>query len=155
MPLNPSLKSDVETGIDDAADPGEEAPLDENEAPSEETEGYDASRDARTGRPPNLLEAQRLAREHQIERVEGQTEDSLDTEEEGSGVVEQSGSHEPVAEELQAPGRMTSPKAVEEEKAAVDALVEEGVSRERAEELVNLHGANWETLKAAAFAGDA
>jgi hypothetical protein len=46
---------------------------------------------------------------------------------------------------------MTSPHTDENEKAAVDALVQEGVTREQSEELVEAHGTNWETLKAAAF----
>ena len=33
----------------------------------------------------------------------------------------------------------------------MDALVEKGLAREQAEELVKAHGSNWETLKAAAF----
>jgi spore coat polysaccharide biosynthesis protein SpsF (cytidylyltransferase family) len=47
---------------------------------------------------------------------------------------------------------MTPVKPNEDEKAAIDALVQEGVTREYAEELVQTHGTNWETLKAAAFA---
>jgi hypothetical protein len=42
--------------------------------------------------------------------------------------------------EGQAPARMTSAKSDETEMAAVDALVAEGVARERAEELVAIHG---------------
>lgn len=182
MPLNP--KSDVETGIEQLeadrtvaltgvypADPGET--LSENEVPADneaelsrseragidgltpsnkDTEIYDASRDPRTGRPPNPLEAQRLAREHERNRSEGQAEDSSDHPE----ATEDSAGDADVedASEFQAPARMTSPKAGDDEKAVVDALVEEGVSRERAEELVAVHGPNWEALKAAAFAGD-
>ena len=54
----------------------------------------------------------------------------------------------------QAPARITPPPEDKNEKAAVDALVGEGVTREYAEELVEAHGTNWETLKAAAFAKD-
>jgi hypothetical protein len=43
--------------------------------------------------------------------------------------------------EGQSPARMTSPKSDEKEKQAIDALVAEGVARERAEELVAAHGA--------------
>ena len=126
---------------------------------------YDASRDPRTGRPPNPLEAQRLAREHELERVgRAQTpedvekiysddeapgpEDAQVPAEDGESDEEQ---QESALSREQAPARMTSPAGGEDDKAAADALVQEGITRERAEQLVEAHGADWETLKAAAW----
>jgi len=40
-----------------------------------QTEPYDATHDPRTGRPPNPLEAQHLARKHDRERLERENED--------------------------------------------------------------------------------
>jgi hypothetical protein len=99
---------------------------------SGEPQSYDATRDPRTGRPPNPLEAQKLAREHEAERLRNNPPDTT-------------------VPEWQEPARMTSPKTDDDDMAAVDALVEEGLAREQAEELVKAHGSNWETLKTAAF----
>lgn len=106
-------------------------------------ENYDATRDPRTGRPPDPAEAQRLAREHQNNRMEGQVgEDPLNEEADPPGI------------EGRQPARMASPQADDSEQEAIEALVEEGVNRERAEELVTAHGANLATLKGIAFAQD-
>jgi hypothetical protein len=135
-------------------------PLDESREP------YDASLDPRTGRPPNPLEAQRLAREHEIERVKnaqtpeevteayqnGDSAGSDDGDVAEPNLTEDEDADASALSDGQAPARMTAPKMDEDEKAAVDALIQEGVTRERAEALVQEHGANWETLKAAAFA---
>lgn len=102
---------------------------------------YDATKDPRTGRPPDPLEAQRIAREHRESQRQEQV--SLITDADDSQEIES-----------QRPGRMTSPEPDHGEKEAIEALVQEGVTRERAEELVRTHGVNWETLKAAAFAQD-
>lgn len=51
----------------------------------------------------------------------------------------------------QAPARMKSPDRSEAERAAADALVQEGITREQAEQLVSSHGTDWETLKSAAW----
>jgi hypothetical protein len=132
----------------------------------ESSEPYDASLDPRTGRPPSPLEAQRLAREHQMERVKNaqtpeevteayQNDDSARSDDGAvaeSNLAEDEGAHASALSEMQAPARMIAPTMDEHEKAAVDALIQEGVTRERAEALVQEHGANWETLKAAAFA---
>ena len=99
---------------------------------SGEPQPYDATRDPRTGRPPNPLEAQKLAREHEAERLKNDTPDTT-------------------VPEWQEPARMTSPKTVVDDRTAVDALIEEGLAREQSEELVKAHGSNWETLKTAAF----
>jgi hypothetical protein len=123
-----------------------------------ETEPYDATRDPRTGRPPTPLEAQRLAREHERERLESENEGAPPAERQMPSAADFS--HEdieanaPPVPAWQEPARMVSPKADEDEKAAIDALVQEGVTREYAEELVEIHGTNWETLKAAAFEED-
>jgi hypothetical protein len=124
---------------------------------------YDASRDPRTGRPPNPLEAQRLARQHELERheqaqtpEEEMSSDENDAASGGTDSVDENGNSDedgqvsPLSQE-QAPARMTSPDGGEEEKAAVDALVQEGITREHAEELVDANGTDWETLKAAAW----
>jgi hypothetical protein len=138
---------------------GELTQVDESKKP------YDASLDPRTGRPPNPLEAQRLAREHEIERVKNaQTPDEVteayhddDSAARDDGDVAESNLEEDedtqasALSDVQAPARTTAPKMDENEKAAIDALIQEGVTRERAEALVEEHGANWETLKAAAF----
>lgn len=190
MPLNPSPKSDVQTGIDEleedrtigltrmqAADFGKEKPSERNEVPWEgdpassdeaseqtrseragidgltlsikESDGYDATRDARTGRPPNPLEAQRLAKESQTKQSDGDFEE--DETEFDDDPADDNGSENPSASEAQTPARMVPPKASDDEAAAVGALVKEGISREHAEELVEQHGVNWESLKAAAF----
>ena len=99
---------------------------------SGEKQAYDATRDPRTGRPPNPLEAQQLAREHEAARLKNNNPETT-------------------VPEWQEPARMTSPKTDEDDRSAVGALVEEGLAREQAEELVKAHGSNWETLKAAAF----
>src|SRR5688572_25350208 len=104
-------------------------------------EAYDASLDPRTGRPPNPLEAQRLAREHEQERQAGKQTS-------GDGESDDPTIGAPVE---QAPARMTSPRASDDEQAVVDALVEEGIAREEAERLVETHGGNLETLKAVAW----
>ncbi|MFZ5672219.1 MAG: hypothetical protein ACOZAM_04570 [Pseudomonadota bacterium] len=110
---------------------------------SNAADNYDATRDPRTGRPPEPAEAQKLAREHHENRANDQLdEDGLGEADGASGI------------EGQQPARMTSPEEDHSEKDAVDALVQEGFTRERAEELVSAHGVNWETLKAAAFAQD-
>ena len=54
----------------------------------------------------------------------------------------------------QAPARMASSHADEDENVAIDLLVQNGVTREYAEELVATHGTNWEALRAVAFAQD-
>jgi hypothetical protein len=51
----------------------------------------------------------------------------------------------------QSAARMTSPKRDPKEKEATDALVAEGVARERAERLVAAHGTDWEALKRVAW----
>lgn len=118
---------------------------------------YDASRDPRTGRPPNPLEAQRLAREHAEKQVEGNIDEDVPTETTTSSQEDLRDSERlersPVPGS-QAPARMASPTSTEDELAAIDALVLEGVAREQAENLVKTHGTNWETLKAAAFASE-
>jgi hypothetical protein len=61
------------------------------------------------------------------------------------------GSEGPLVPE-QAPARMISPDSSEDaEKTVIGALVQEGVTRERAEELVETHGTDWESLKAGAW----
>lgn len=120
--------------------------------PEKGGDSYDATRDPRTGRPPNPLEAQRLAREHQEARL-SQENDAGSPAEADMGVAEENA--EPPDSQVpagQAPGRMTAAKSDNEETAAIDALVQEGVTREYAEDLVQTHGTSWETLKAAAFA---
>jgi hypothetical protein len=125
---------------------------------------YDASLDPRTGRPPNPLEAQRLAREHEIERVKSaQTPDEVtelyqnnSADREHGNVSEPDPKDNEHAEasalsEEQAPARMKSPDGNEDERAAADALVQEGITREHAEQLVAAHGTDWETLKSAAW----
>jgi len=57
----------------------------------------------------------------------------------------------PALAEQQAPARMKSPDRSEAERAAADALVQEGITREQAEQLVSSHGTDWETLKSAAW----
>lgn len=134
------------------------APVNRKVEPDREAEPYDATRDPRTGRPPNPLEAQRLAREHEQERL---AQGTVETHGAETGIASASESvednDEPDASPVppgQAPARMAAPHLDKDEKAAVDALVQEGVTREYAEELVATHGTNWETLKAAAFAED-
>jgi hypothetical protein len=113
----------------------QETSEDEKPAPTNDfSQGYDATRDPRTGRPPSLLEAQRLAREREEDREQGAEPDS-------SSTLSEDRSPAP-----------TPPQWAEDEKAAADALVQEGISRERAERLIQAHGANLETLRAAAFA---
>jgi len=104
---------------------------------------YDASYDPRTGRPPTPLEAQKMAREHQAEHTKDQSAEERIEYTQNSPMIEG-----------QQPARMASPTADRSEEEAVEALLQEGVTRERAEELVSEHGTNWETLKAAAFAQD-
>ncbi|WP_119271471.1 hypothetical protein [Taklimakanibacter deserti] len=125
---------------------------------SREKEPYDATRDPRTGRPPNPLEAQRLARKHEQERLAEPNEDdtpigpqTASANDASHGDDELDRSPVPAG---QVPARMTSPTDSEDEKAAIDALVQKGVTREYAESLVETHGTKWETLKAAAFAKD-
>jgi len=126
---------------------------------------YDATRDPRTGRPPTPLEAQRLARDNELEQLrraqiaDEAADDDVDLEEaqEGSSTDETNniGTEEVEAGEAQRPARMTSPDRNEEEETAVDLLVQQqGITRERAEELVEQHGVNMETLKAAAWVDD-
>lgn len=69
-------------------------------------------------------------------------EDPLDEESDSSGIAGQQ------------PARMASPQADDSEQEAIEVLVEEGVTRERAEELVTVHGANLATLRRAALAQD-
>jgi hypothetical protein len=125
---------------------------------SREEEAYDATRDPRTGRPPNPLEAQRLARQHEQERLAEQNEEDTpmrpQTASANDAIHGDDELYRSPAPAGQAPARMTSPTARDDEKAAIDALVREGVTREYAESLVETHGTNWETLKAAAFAKD-
>ncbi|MBK1866995.1 hypothetical protein [Taklimakanibacter albus] len=104
---------------------------------------YDASYDPRTGRPPTPLEAQKMAREHQAEHTKDQSAEERIEYTQNSPMIEG-----------QQPACMASPTADRSEEEAVEALLQEGVTRERAEELVSEHGTNWETLKAAAFAQD-
>lgn len=99
----------------------------------EQPGSYDATQDPRTGPAPTPSQAQQLAQER--------TQPGSD-EEDGSVI------------EGQAPARMASPKMDENEKTAIDALVQEGVTRERAEALVEEHGPSWERLKAVAFPVD-
>jgi hypothetical protein len=115
---------------------------------------YDATRDPRTGRPPGPLEAQRLTREHATEQIKENDEGMSSVDQDGLSNEFAEPDRSPVPE-WQAPARMTSPKTGEDEKRAVGALMLEGVAREQAEELVKAHGTNWESLKAAARAGDA
>jgi hypothetical protein len=125
---------------------------------------YDATRDPRTGRPPTPLEAQRLARENELERLrQAQTPDEVaelyEDGHEGGGGEESDDTLSPEEPDELASGdesggaqgaaRMTSPDLSEEERTAVDDLVEQGVVRGRADELVKEHGANNEKLKAA------
>jgi hypothetical protein len=53
--------------------------------------------------------------------------------------------------EAQHPARMASPDLSEEERTAVDDLVEKGVARERAHELVKQHGVDMEILETASM----
>lgn len=55
----------------------------------------------------------------------------------------------------QAPARMAFSKSTSAEMAAVDHLVEHGVSHERANELVRVHGTQLDTLRAATWIDDA
>ncbi len=122
---------------------------------------YDATRDPRTGRPPNPLERERLAREAELEKlrlgsdINSQAEDSEDDEplehDESESITEvidaDSNEHSRV---------MTLPTVTEDMRHAVEDLVREGVSRERAEDLVKTQGSDSETLIAAVWAaGDA
>jgi hypothetical protein len=116
-----------------------------------ETEPYDATRDPRTGRPPNPLEAQHLARKHDRERLERENDNGSPAEPAAGSADNTSREVDPAA---QKPAGMASPTLAEDELAAVDALVREGVAREQAEGLVKPHGCNWETLKAAAFGAE-
>jgi hypothetical protein len=116
-----------------------------------ETEPYDATRDPRTGRPPSPLEAQHLARKHEKERLERENDDGSPAEPAAGSADNTSREVDPPA---QKPAGMASPTPAEDELAAVDALVREGVARQQAEGLVKAHGCNWETLKAAVFAAD-
>ena len=131
----------------DRADVGGLTSVEESKKP------YDASLDPRTGRPPNPLEAQRLAREHEAERGENAKAGSADHE--NGDVADpafQSGDAEASAlAHEQAPARMKSPARDEGERVAADALVQEGITREHAEQLVSAHGTDWETLKSAAW----
>jgi hypothetical protein len=102
---------------------------------------YDATRDPRTGRPPPPLEAQRVARKRRDE--EYSKGEASETSSESFKALEENG---------QQPARMVSLQTDEDEKSALDALVREGITRERAQALVSAHGTNLETLKAAAFA---
>ena len=102
-------------------------------------QGYDATRDPRTGRPPSLLEARRLGR--QTDEDEADLQSSFNDEQETESTLPDD----------QRPARMASP---EDEDDPTDALIKLGVSREQAAELIDAHGTNLETLKAAAFVGD-
>jgi hypothetical protein len=146
----------------DRAGNGGLAPVEKSKKP------YDASLDPRTGRPPNPLEAQRLAREHEIERVKSaqtpdevtelyQNDDSADVEHGDVAEADLEDSERTGASALseeQAPARMKSPERNVDERAAADALVQEGITREYAEQLVAAHGTDWETLKSAAWPED-
>jgi len=107
------------------------------------SDNYDASRDPRTGRPPDPLEAQRMAREHQADRKKDESAEERIENADNSSMIEG-----------QQPARMASPTVDHSEEEAVEALLQEGVTPERAEELVSEHGTNWETLNSAAFAQD-
>jgi hypothetical protein len=56
-----------------------------------EAEAYDATRDPRTGRPPNPLEAQRLAREHEQARLAEEDEEGLPADPSAEGLAEENG----------------------------------------------------------------
>lgn len=113
--------------------------------PDDNSQAYDATQDPRTGRPPNPLQAQQLAQEREANRS---------AEPEQSGEAELGELDKPPVPDSQAPARMTPPEDDGVKKAAIDALIQEGITREQAEALVDEHGTNWETLKAAAFAID-
>lgn len=110
--------------------------MDNPDRRGERTEPHDSTR------LPNLPEGQRLVSE--ARPVGDASEDTASTDESDEF------DHSPVSSSA----RMVPPQISDDEKAAVDALVQEGISREWAENLVSEHGANWETLKAAAFAAD-
>jgi hypothetical protein len=142
----------------DKAGNGGLAPVEKSERP------YDASLDPRTGRPPTPLEAQRLAREHEIDR-DGSAQPPDQYQNDDSAHRKHGDVAEPDLEdsepteasalsEEQAPARMKSPDSNKDEKAAADALVQEGITREYAEQLVSAHGTDWETLKSAAWPED-
>jgi len=127
----------------------------QNEKPKP-SDAYDATRDPRTARPLNPLDGQRIAREHELERLEeartpqevadvyedNQTAGAPAT---AAAEVDEADGVTPLSED-QAPASPT-----EEEQAAANALVQEGITRERAEELVEIHGPDWEALKAGAW----
>jgi hypothetical protein len=127
---------------------------------------YDATRDPRTGRPPNLLDAQRIARENELERLRLASDPGSVDDEAGAlldGVTyEDSPDHDETDEfsdvahvdNDELPPRMASPSMTEDERPAVEDLVSDGLSRENAEGLVETHGSNRETLTAAIRAAD-
>jgi len=123
---------------------------------------YDATRDPRTGRPPNPLESQRIARENERKRLRAaQAPDEIDDSDEASDEDNLPTGDDPLHGDppgfendsinSDAAPRMTSPSLTEEERQAVEDLVRDGVPPERAEELVETHGSNTETLKSVAW----
>lgn len=125
---------------------------------------YDATLDPRTGRPPNPLEAQRIARENELERLRSAS-DSVDDEavdllegltDEHSPNHDESDDFSDVGDEDndEVPGQIASPFLTEDERQPVEDLVKQGLSREYAEGLVETHGSDPETLKAAGFAAE-
>ena len=121
---------------------------------------YNATLDPRTGRPPNPLEAQRIARENELQRLRSASDaDSVD--DDGSDFLEGL-TDEDSLDQYQTQGfgdvvnkekdRKASSRMTEDERQAVEDLVSEGLSREYAEGLVETHSSNRETLKAAAWA---
>lgn len=124
---------------------------------------YDATRDPRTGRPPQLGEAQRLAREHEIDRlsdrpaaaeIESESKVAGGEFDENDQETSENMEEQELEEPFQKPGRMASPEPEDGGAAAIEELVGQGISREQAEALVEEHGSNLETLKAVAWAKD-
>jgi hypothetical protein len=105
------------------------APVDREAQSDRDAEPYDATRDPRTGRPPNPLEAQRLAREHEQERLAEQNEEIPGAEPgmaSPDDVVEEEG--EPNMSPVAAgqPPRMASPHADDDETPGATGFAEDG-----------------------------